>query len=139
MGDIIDYKTFCFNGNPKFIAARKVLNEERNKFIYNYYDLNWTLTDIEYGSNKYKRDPNVIIEKPLNLNKLIDYAKKLSNEFVFVRVDFYEINRTLYLGELTFTPSNIMNSFKNQEQRIYLGNLLDITKIKPYLYTIKPF
>ena len=134
MGELIDYKTFCFNGIPKFIAARKVLNKKRKRYIYNYYDLNWTLTNIEYGSNQYKRDQNITIEKPKNLNILIDYAKKLSNEFVFVRVDFYEINGTIYLGELTFTPSNIKNSFKNQEQRIYLGNLLDITKVKPYLY-----
>ena len=135
MGDnIIDYKTFCFNGNPKFIAAKKIINKERNKFIYNYYDLNWTLTEIEYGSSKYKRDPNVIIEKPNNLDLLIDYAKKLSNEFVFVRVDFYEINGILYLGELTFSPSNAGNTFKNKEQSLYLGSLLDIKKIKPSLY-----
>ena len=135
MGDnIIDYKTFCFNGNPKFIAARKILNKERNRFIYNYYDLNWTLTDIEYGSSKYKRDPKEKFKKPQNLDLLIEYAKKLSNEFVFVRVDFYEINGTIYLGELTFVPSNILNSFKNKAQRNYLGSLLDVTKIKPYLF-----
>ena len=132
--NIIDYKTFCFNGNPKFIAARIILNKERNRFIYNYYDLNWKLTEIEYGSNKYKRDPNVTIKKPKNLNLMIDYAKKLSKEFVFVRVDFYEIKGKLYLGELTFTPSNIKNQFKNERQRLYLGSLLDISKIKPSLY-----
>ena len=135
MGDnIIDYKTFCFNGNPKFIAARIILNKKRNKFIYNYYDLNWKLTDIEYGSSKYKRDPNIIIERPKNLDLIIKYSKKLSNEFVFVRVDFYEIKGKLYLGELTFTPSNLINSFKNRKQRLYLGSLLNINKIRPYLY-----
>ena len=135
MGDsLIDYKTFCFNGNPKFIAARIVLNEKKHKYIYNYYDLNWNLTEIEYGSHNYKRNPNITIEKPKNLKLLIDYAKKLSNEFVFVRVDFYEINGTLYLDELTFSPSNIQNSFKNKKQRLYLGSLLDITKIKPFLF-----
>ena len=135
MGDnIIDYKTFCFNGNPKFIAARIILNKKRNKFIYNYYDLNWKLTDIEYGSRKYKRDANIIIERPKNLDLIIKYSKKLSNEFVFVRVDFYEIKGALYLGELTFTPSNLINSFKNKKQRLYLGSLLNINKIKPYLY-----
>ena len=134
MGDIYDYKTFCFNGNPKFIAVRKILNKERNRFIYNYYDLNWTLTDIEYGSSIYKRDPKVNFEKPKNLDLLIEYSKKLSNEFVFVRVDFYIIDGTIYLGELTFVPSNLQNSFKDIAQRKYLGSLLDVTKIKPYLF-----
>jgi len=135
MGDnLIDYKTFCFNGKPKFIAARIILNQKRDKFIYNYYDLNWKLTKIEYGSSKYKRDPNIIIEKPKNLDLIINYASKLSKPFIFVRVDFYEINGTLFLGELTFTPSNIGNSFKNEKQRLYLGSLLDINKIKSFLY-----
>ena len=32
---------------------------------------------------------------------MIYYANKLSQEFVFVRVDFYEIDNRIYLGELT--------------------------------------
>lgn len=133
-GNLIDYKTFCFNGKPKFIAARITLNNTNHKYIYNYYDVNWTLTDIEYGTSSYKRDPNVIIAKPKNLDLLLEYAEKLSREFVFVRVDFYEIKGKLFLGELTFTPSNNIMPYKNQTQRIYLGNLLDIKKIRPYLY-----
>ena len=134
LGNLIDYKTFCFNGKPKFIAARIVLNSTKHEYIYNYYDTNWNITDIEYGTNSYKRDPNFKIEKPKNLNLLLEYAEKLSEEFVFVRVDFYEINGNLFLGEMTFTPSNNGMPYKNQSQRIYLGNLLNVTKIKPYLF-----
>ena len=135
LGDnLIDYKIFCFNGQPKFIATRIILNIKRWRFIYNYYDLNWNLTEIELHPIHYKRSPNVKIEKPKHLDLMIDYAKKLSKDFVFVRVDFYDLNDTLYLGELTFTPSNILMPFKNEAQRLYLGSLLDITKIKPSLF-----
>ena len=134
LGKLIDYKTYCFNGKPKYIAVRVISNSTKYKYIYNYYDLNWTITDIELGRRNYKREPNAKIERPKNLELLIKYAEKLSKEFVFVRVDFYEINNKLYLGELTFSPSNNIMPFKNQEQRIYLGNLLDVTKIKSYLY-----
>ena len=65
---------------------------------------------------------------------MIEYAKKLSDEFVFVRVDFYNIKGNIYLGELTFSPSNNRMRLKDKNQSIYLGNLLDITKIKDYLY-----
>ena len=132
--DIIDYKIFCFNGNPKFIVVKKTLSEENHQYLYNYYDLNWTLTDLEFGSNKYRRDPNIIIEKPKNLDLMIDYSRKLSNEFAFVRVDFYDINNRIYLGELTFTPSNAGIFMKNDEQRIYLGSLINLKKIKPSLF-----
>ena len=61
---------------------------------------------------------------------MLDYAKKLSKEFVFVRVDFYDFNEIIYLSELTFTTSNMLEPYKNKEQSLYLGSLLDITKIK---------
>ena len=65
---------------------------------------------------------------------MIEYAKKLSAEFVFVRVDFYNYNDTIYLGEMTFTPSNCHFHLKNVEQLQYLGSLIDISKIKKYLF-----
>ena len=132
--NIIDYKAFCFNGKPRLISAKIPINITTKQYIYNYYDINWNLTDIEYGRNCYKRDPNFIIEKPKNFNLILNYATKLSAEFVFVRIDFYEIKGKLYLGELTFTPGNNNIPFKDKSQRIYLGNLLNIKKIKPYLF-----
>ena len=136
LGKLTDYKTFCFNGRPKFIAARVILDEKKHKYIYNYYDLNWTLTNLEYGRRSYKRDPKVNIKKPQNLDLIIDYSKKLSKEFVFVRKDYYEINGTLYLGELTFSPSNVEMPYKDYNQSVYLGNLLNISDIKPSLFNI---
>ena len=65
---------------------------------------------------------------------MIEYAKKLSAEFVFVRVDFYYINETVFLGELTFTPSNTKFRLKNTKQCIYLGNLVNIKKTKKINY-----
>ena len=126
--DIEDYKVYCFHGEPKFISAQ--INIEGNNKIINYYDLDWKLTDIETGFPYYYRVPNFIFEKPKKINLMIEYAKKLSSEFVFVRVDFYEINEIVYLRELTFTPFNANFRLKNIEQSIYLGNLINITKIK---------
>ena len=65
---------------------------------------------------------------------MINYAKKLSEEFVFVRVDFYNLNGEIFLGELTFTPSNLIFKLKNREQSIFLGSFIDITRIKKYLF-----
>ena len=135
LGDnIIGYELYCFNGIPKFVRVRKRLNEIAHISLHNYYDFNWNLLDIESGLNGYIRDPNITIKKPKNLNLMIDYATKLSKEFVFLRIDFYEINDIVYLGELTFTPSNCLMPFKNKEQSLYLGSLIDITKIKSSLF-----
>ena len=131
--NLIDYKIFCFNGIPKFIRIRKFLPGSETK-IHNHYDTNWKLNDIESGLTGYIRDPNVKVKKPRNLELMLKYAKKLSKEFVFLRVDLYEVNNTIYLGELTFSPSNSFIKWKNLEQNIIIGNLMDLTKIKKYLY-----
>jgi hypothetical protein len=131
LGDnIIDYEIYCFNNRPKFIRVRKLLFEKNHTILHNYYNLDWKLTDIETGLKIYHRMPKIKIKKPKYLNLMLDYSKKLSAKFVFVRVDFYEINNKVYLSEMTFSPSNALMKFKNIKQSRYLGSLLDISKIR---------
>jgi len=132
--DLIDYKIFCFNGEPKFIKTRKQLRDPNDTKLHNYYDLDWKLIDLETDMKGYIRDPKIKIKKPENLKLMLNYAKLLSDEFVFVRIDFYEYNNTIYLGELTFSPDNSFLTWKNKTQNITIGNLMDISKIKSYLY-----
>ena len=128
--NIIDYKVYCFNGEPQFIRVQKNLPDNSAK-INNYYNLDWTLNEIENGlGNHFVRRPDIIFDKPKNLDLMIQYSKKLSYEFIFVRVDFYEINEEIYLGEMTFSPSNNIFNCKDRNQSLYLGSLLDISKIK---------
>ena len=125
--DIIDYKFNCFNGEPKFIRVKRHINGNN---INNFYDLNWTLLNIVFNLTDYIRDPKIKFKKPKNLKKMIYYARLLSSDFCFCRVDFYEVNKKLFLGELTFSPANTKMNYNNQNMRIYLGNLLNISKIK---------
>ena len=127
--DIKDYKIYCFNGEPKFIRVQKYLPDKSGK-INNYYNLDWTLNDIETNLTSYYRRPEIKFEKPKNLNLMLEYSKKLSQEFAFVRVDLYEIEEIVYLGELTFTPSNVGANHKDRNQSLWLGSLLDITRIQ---------
>ena len=127
--DVNDYKIYCFNGKPKFIRVQKYLPDHSGK-INNYYNLDWTLNEIETGLKGFYRRPDVEFEKPKNLDLMLEYSEKLSSEFVFVRVDLYDINGTVYLGEMTFTPSNCGFDCKDYNQSLYLGNMLDLSKVK---------
>ena len=125
--NIIDYKFNCYNGEPKFI---RVKNHIKGKNVNNIYDINWNLTNIDFNYTDFVRDPQVKNQKPINLDLMINYARLLSSNFCFCRVDFYEINGTVYLGELTFAPGNVEMKYNSIEMSIYLGNLLNISKIK---------
>ena len=131
LGDnLIDYEVYCFNNKPKFILVRKVLFEKNHTLLHNYYNCDWKLTDIESGRPRIFRIPEIKTKKPKNLKLMLYYSKKLSTKFAFVRIDFYEINNKVYLSEMTFSPSNVLMKFKNIKQSRYLGNLLDISKIR---------
>ena len=46
--------------------------------------------------------------------------------FKFVRVDFYEIDGRVFLGELTFTPGAMTFKYKNDDDNIKVGSLLKL-------------
>ena len=48
-------------------------------------------------------------------------AAKLSKKFIFVRIDLYELENEVRLGELTFTPLNCNFHCKKIEDEIILG------------------
>ena len=125
--NITDYKINCFNGKPHHIRVKKHIY---GKNVNNIYSLNWTLTGIKFNYLDYVRDPLIKIEKPLHLDKMLEYAKILSSQFCYCRVDFYEVNDTVYLGEMTFSPANNLMDYNDLKTRLYLGTLINISKIQ---------
>ena len=53
-------------------------------------------------------------------------AKKLSKDFLFVRVDFYNVNGKIYFGELTFYPGNGTEIFTPQKWDYKFGSFLKL-------------
>ena len=99
--EVTDYKFVCFNGKPTYL---QILNDRHTKnFHLNYYDMNGNFVNI--CRSDVPCDPSKLDVMPVNFNLMKKYAAKLSEDFRFVRVDFYEENGIVYLGELTFTPA----------------------------------
>jgi hypothetical protein len=94
----IDYKVFCFNGEPKIIDVH---TGRYNEHIRNLYDLEWNI--IKDTSIGYQSKNSMVIEKPEQLSRLLEYSRKLSSNFIHSRVDFYIVNKKIYFGEITFT------------------------------------
>ena len=118
-----DYKVFCFHGNPKIIDVHvdRYTNHRRN-----IYDLEWNR--IENVILKYPNDRNLSVEKPKVLEQLLTYARKLSEQFMHVRVDFYIIDSKIYFGELTFTNGAGFDSISPKEFDEIMGSWIDLRK-----------
>ncbi|MBQ2811217.1 MAG: hypothetical protein IJF12_03505 [Alphaproteobacteria bacterium] len=70
------------------------------------------------------------IEKPKNLDKMIELAEKLSKDFNHVRVDFYRLDDgTVYFGEMTFTPMSGVCKWNDEKINILLGKKIRLPKL----------
>ncbi len=123
-GAPLDYKFFCFNGDPKVILACK----DRFKGLkLKYFDLNWKPLEATIKGHADNSD----IAKPQCLSRMIDHARKLSEGIPFVRVDFYNIADKVYFGEMTFYPSSGYAIYEPDDFDFYLGEFLKLPKPSP--------
>ena len=81
---------------------------------------------VNVARTDFRNRPDVKHEKPKNFELMKEYAEKLSSKFRFVRVDFYEIDGEVYLGELTFTPGAMRFRYTNHDDELKVGNLLQL-------------
>ena len=96
--DLKDYKVFCFNGVPRFIQI------DYDRFVDHkrrFYTTDWEKMDVKIS---YEDDQNMIMEKPVLLQELLDISGKLAEGTPFLRVDCYIAEGRIYFGELTFYP-----------------------------------
>ncbi len=122
--NLIDYKFFCFNGQPKFLYVSENLINSSNSNRISYFDLDWNIIPvIRSDHNSFMKGD---IEKPDCFERLICLSKELSKDFPFVRVDFYVINDEPVLSEMTFTPSAGMMPINPRSYDEEWGKYLDI-------------
>ena len=116
---LIDYKFWCFNGEPKFYS----INGGHGHGYITYFNLDKTVSKIQRIQSENKKE--AILKQPKNFEKMFEYAKTLSKDFKLVRVDFYEIDNEVFLGELTFTPGDGYFNFDNNGD-LEFGKMLDL-------------
>ena len=118
-GGISDYKFLCFGGKPHYIVYDKDRFTDHKR---NFYDIEWNYVKVDSDCPCFEDS----VPKPVNLDKMLEIAKTLSEDFPAVRVDLYNIGGEIYFGELTFYPWSGYVQFAPDEFDIELGNLFEI-------------
>lgn len=93
-----DYKFTCIKG--KIIDVFIAIEDANGKRKYATVDTNWNI--LPYTKEEYLLKD--IPPMPSKIKDMIKYAEILSEDFDFVRVDFYEYEGKVYFSELTFSP-----------------------------------
>lgn len=120
-----DYKFYCFNGEPRFLYVSEGFETPSSAKIC-YITLDWKMAPFQrtdHARFDYLPDP------PANFDKMVDFARLLSESIPFVRVDFYEINKQIYFGEMTFYPVGGHAQFDPPEWDETIGEWLDLSVV----------
>lgn len=123
-GELRDFKFFTFNGIPKmmFIASERQNPNVKTKF--DFFDMDFCHLPFVQGQPNFEKT----ILKPKNFEKMKEIAEILAEGTPQLRVDFFECNGRLYVGELTFFHYAGFVPFEPDEWDEIIGNWLTLPK-----------
>jgi len=120
-----DFKFYIFHGECKSVhVAVHVIFDRKDNHSRSYFDEKWNFLSV-------KRPPSPLgpkIKKPKNYEIMLELAEKIGEAFDFIRVDFYNLNGKIYIGELTHYPASGIGKFEPSSFDFKLGKYW---KIKP--------
>lgn len=120
----VDYKFFCFNGEPKvlFFASERY-NDQNLPPKFDYYDMQ--LKHLPIRSKGHENSENKLAKFP-EFEQMKEVAKKLSQGFPHVRVDLYLVKGQIYFGEMTFHHDGGLVPFEPEEWDLKFGEMIKL-------------
>lgn len=118
-----DYKLHYINGKLEFVYC-SIGRENENK--RNIYDADWNPLYFSWVE-PYKDVTDIRgkeIAPPPTFPKMKEIAEQIARDFPYVRVDFYDVDGKLYIGEITFYHGGGFDVFVPSEYDEYYGKKL---------------
>lgn len=117
-----DLKIHVFGGRPQGPCIQTMVIADRfGDARGDLYDEHWRRMDVTFG---HYRPSDAPIERPANWFEIERIAKRLAEDFAYVRVDLYSMGTDVFFGELTFTPGAGRMRFTPDSHEDYWGRLL---------------
>jgi len=128
---LIDYRFLCFEGKVKliFVDTHTAAPDGSHNpdALRNVYDTNFNYLNIKVGREQFDEKS---LSKPINFEKMIEYAEILSKPFAHCRVDLYNIEGKILFGEITFYPGGATQKISPHEWDIKMGAWININSKK---------
>lgn len=119
---LMDYKFFCFNGEPKVMYMSR---DTSTTPTTDFYDMDFNHLPFRMKDPNSSAD-NILTSPPNKFQEMKEFSRTLSAGFPHVRVDFYVINNKIYFGELTFYHCGGMAKITPEEWDYRLGDMLQL-------------
>lgn len=116
--DIPDYKFFCFDGRVRCLYVMQNYIDDHAKGELGFFDRDFNLLEAR------RKDFNPLTslpEKPVEFEKMVECAERLSEGFPHVRVDFFDIEGKAMFAEMTFYNASGYTVFEPDKFDFELG------------------
>jgi hypothetical protein len=125
---ISEYKFYCIMGEPQFFMY--MTDRAGNDVRCSLFDLKWRPTPFHWSGYAHTADrPD---RRPAAFEKMLAEARRLSEDFMHVRVDFLECDGRVYFSELTFAGGGARNPFLPRIQNEAFGEIMDLRRAADY-------
>jgi len=121
-GILKNFRLHMFHGKCKLVNV--FFDGPNESASRSFYDEKWNILPIRKLSNP----RGIEIEKPKNYEEMLYLAEKISYPFDYIRVDCYNINGKVYIGELTHYPTSGLGRFEPGSFDFELGKNWRIKK-----------
>ena len=120
VGELRDYKWYCFHGVPKLMAI--YCGRAADATTADFFDMDFNHVDMTWGYDMAAVPP----EKPETFAQMERLARTLSEGIPCLRVDFYEVDGQVYVGELTFFDGSGFDPIEPKEWNERMGAWLTL-------------
>lgn len=122
--ELMDYKVHNFSGEPRFILVCGK-RFSTTGVTEDYFTEEWKRMAVKWPDYPNSKLP---LEKPEQLDQILEFSRILAAGLPFVRSDFYIVNGKVFFGELTFFPANGFLNFEPDEWDYTFGSWIQLPK-----------
>ena len=122
-----DYKLNYLNGKLEFVYVSYDREGINARCVF---DESWKVIPFYWGNSKqieYVPCP-VTIPQPASFDKMKEIGAKIAKFFKYVRVDFYDVDGKLYIGEITLHHGGGFDKFRPEEYDWTYGEKLNLSE-----------
>lgn len=125
---LVDYKFYCYGGKPIYFMYS--IGEADHNVKNHKFNIKGESIDYLFKNSPAIDVADIVL--PTNLNEMIDIVNKLSNISQHVRIDLFNVNGHIYMGEVTFCTNAGFISICNSDFKQSLADMIDVSKVKTY-------
>ena len=120
-----DYKLNYLNGELEFVYVSYDREGINARCVF---DESWNVIPFYWGNSNQKEYVACPVEipKPASYEKMKEIGAKVAKFFKYVRVDFYDVDGKLYVGEITLHHGGGFDKFRPEEYDKFYGERLKL-------------